>query len=254
MRGARCRQGARLWKTDTGHDEDREGRPPDAAPEPPALVRREPLHAQAAERLRRLVLRGDIAAGEKVNEIVIAKALGVSRTPLREAVKLLASEGLLELLPGRGARVRRFSATEVLDHFEVIGALERHAVERAVERMTPRSASDLRRLHEVMRASFEQGRQQAYYTANQKMHALVVGLAGNPVLTAMHRELSNKARHDRPSTLMSASRWAESMREHEAWVAAILAGDGARAGALILGHARRTGQAVVAQATAGMPA
>ena len=210
--------------------------------------RREPLHAQAAERLRRLIVRGEIAAGEKVNEIAIAKALGVSRTPLREAIKLLAAEGLLELLPGRGARVRCFSASEILDHFEVIGALERHAAERAADRITPRVAAELRSLRDSMKASHRDGRQQAYFQANQKMHALIVGLANNPVLTAMHRELSNKARHDRPSTLMSAARWAESVREHEGWVEAILSGDGTRAGTLILDHARRTGEAVLAQA------
>jgi len=214
---------------------------------PPAF-RREPLHALAADRLRRLVMRGEIAAGEKINEIAIAEALGVSRTPLREAIKLLASEGLLELLPGRGARVRRFSASEILDHYEVIGALERYAAECAVTRMTPQGAAELRALHESMKTSFREGRQQAYFQANQKMHALVVSLAGNPVLSAMHRELSNKARHDRPSTLASATRWADSMREHDGWVEALLSGDGATAGALILVHARLTGEAVLAQA------
>ena len=214
---------------------------------PPAL-RRAPLHTLAADRLRRLVLRGEIAAGEKVNEIEIARALGVSRTPLREAIKLLTSEGLLELLPGRGARVRRFSPSEILDHFEVIGALERHAAERAAERITPREAAELRALHESMKASFREGRQQAYFQANQKVHALIVRLAGSPVLDAMHRELSNKARHDRPSTLTSPPRWADSMREHDGWVEAVLAGDGATAGSLILAHARRTGEAVLAQA------
>ncbi|MDX7950832.1 GntR family transcriptional regulator [Lichenihabitans sp. Uapishka_5] len=220
----------------------------------PPTLRREPLHALAADRLRRLVMRGEIAAGEKVNEVAIARALGVSRTPLREAVKLLASEGLLELLPGRGARVRRFSDIEILDHFEVIGALERHAAERAAERITPHTAADVRALQETMKASFREGRQQAYFQANQKMHALIVRLAESPVLEALHRELSNKARHNRSSTLTSTARWADSMREHEGWIEALLRGDGAQAGALILAHARRTGEAVLAQAAAADPA
>lgn len=120
-------------------------------------IRREALHMQVVEKLRQLVYRGDIAAGERVNELQIAAALGVSRTPLREAVKLLASEGLLELIPGRGARVRRLTAEEIRDHFEVIGALERHAVEEAVARMTPKGRAELEQLDEQMKEAFAAG-------------------------------------------------------------------------------------------------
>jgi len=215
--------------------------PEKSAPRP---FRRETLHAQVVQKLRQLIYRGDIAAGERINESELAEALGVSRTPLREATKLLASEGLLELLPGRGARVRRFSSQEIRDHFEVIGALERHAVELAVANMQPKAMTELQRLHAQMDAAFADGDQRAYYAANQKSHLLFVRLAKSETLSALHETLTKKARHDRHLTLTSPQRWAESMREHNDLLAAVNAGDASKAGTLMLLHARRTGDAI----------
>lgn len=216
--------------------------PQEKAPRGP--FRREALHAQVVQKLRQLIYRGDIAAGERINESELAEALGVSRTPLREATKLLASEGLLELLPGRGARVRRFSSAEIRDHFEVIGALERHAVEIAVATMRPKAAAELQRLQDQMEVAFADGDQRAYYLANQKAHALFVRVADSATLSALHETLTKKARHDRHITLTSPQRWVESMREHRDLLAAVLAGDAFKAGMLMLTHARRTGEAI----------
>lgn len=171
-------------------------------------IRREALHMQVVAKLRQLIYRGDIAAGERINELRIAAALGVSRTPLREAVKLLASEGLLELLPGRGARVRRLSSEDVLDHFEVIGALERHAVEMAVNKMTKSGRAELEKLSDQMNAAFLIEDRRAYFAANQKVHALFVRLADSRTLTETHATLAKRAGHDRPITLKSSKRWA----------------------------------------------
>jgi DNA-binding GntR family transcriptional regulator len=207
-------------------------------------IRREGLHAQVVEKLRRLIYRGDIAAGERINELEIAAALGVSRTPLREATKLLASEGLLELLPGRGARVRRFAPEEIRDHFEVIGALERHAVELAVANLNPKTRGELERLHEQMSRAIADGDQAAYFQANQKAHALFVRLAGSPTLSSLHETLTKKARFNRHATLTSPERWLESMNEHAELLRAVLEGDADKAGKLMLLHARRTGEAM----------
>jgi DNA-binding GntR family transcriptional regulator len=207
-------------------------------------IRREALHMQVVEKLRQLVNRGDIAAGERINELQIAAALGVSRTPLREAVKLLASEGLLELLPGRGSRVRRLTAEEIRDHFEVIGALERHAVEEAVAKMTPKGRAELEQLNGQMKEAFATGDRRAYYAANQRAHALFVRLAQSPALQETHETLTKRARHDRPVTLASTQRWAESMAEHAELLAAVYDGDAAKAGSLMLLHIRRTGEAM----------
>lgn len=209
-------------------------------------IRRASLHEQVAERLREIIACGDLAAGDRINEVALAGALGVSRTPMREAVKLLASEGFLELLPGRGARVKRLSPDEILDIFEVIGALERHAVECAVARMTPRAMARIERLHRRMEEEFSKRNRRTYFQANQRMHAMLVALSGSPTLVTAHGALTKRARHDRHATLMSDQRWAESMAEHTALFEAILAGDAPRAGALMLDHSRRTGAAIAA--------
>jgi DNA-binding GntR family transcriptional regulator len=211
---------------------------------PARPIRRQSLHARVVEKLRQLIYRGDIAAGERINEVEIAAALGVSRTPLREATKLLASEGLLELLPGRGARVRRFAPEEIRDHFEVIGALERHAVELAVVKLSAKSRNDLERLHEQMKTAFAEADPRAYFLANQKAHLLFVKLADSATLSALHETLTKKAGHERHVTLASKQRWLESMNEHAELLDAALAGDAARAGMLMLLHARKTGAAM----------
>jgi DNA-binding GntR family transcriptional regulator len=196
------------------------------------------------EKLRQLIYRGDIAAGERVNELQIAALLRVSRTPLREAIKLLASEGLLELLPGRGARVRRLSGEEIRDHFEVIGALERHAVESAVIKMTPKSRTELERLHQRMTAAFVDGDRRAYYSINQKIHMFFVTIAGSPTLLETHETLTKRVRYERPDTLVSLQRWRESLDEHAELFTAVYDGDAVKAGNLMLRHARRTGEAM----------
>jgi DNA-binding GntR family transcriptional regulator len=215
-------------------------------PSPAARVamRRPALHMQVVDKLRRLITSGDLAAGERLNEVKIAESFRVSRTPIREAVKLLASEGLLELLPGRGARVHRLSRTEILEHFEVIAALERHAVEVVVPRLTQAQRAELAGLHEGMKAAFVASDARRYFDLNQKIHRLFVGLAGNAALTAMHDALTKRTRHDRPLTLASAPRWSASMDEHSELIEAAAAGDVGRAAAAMLAHLRRTGEAM----------
>ena len=213
--------------------------------EPPRpAIRRSPLHAQVVDKLRRLIADGDIAGGERLNELQIAATFRVSRTPIREAVKLLASEGLLELLPGRGARVKRLTRQEVLEHFEVIGALERHAVELAVRRLSEAQRPELAALHAGMANAFEAGDARGYFAANQRVHRFFVRIAGNGALTAMHEAMTKRTRRERPLTLASAPRWSASMAEHAEIVAAALAGEAERAGAAMLAHLRRTGEAM----------
>jgi DNA-binding GntR family transcriptional regulator len=194
---------------------------------------------------------GDIAAGERLNELQIAATFRVSRTPIREAVKLLASEGLLELLPGRGARVTRLTRNEVLEHFDVIGALERHAVELAVRRMSKAQRAELAALHAGMTHAFEAGDARGYFDADQKIHRFFVRAAGNTALAAMHEAMTKRARRERPLTLASAPRWNASMSEHAEIIAAALNGEPERAGSAMLAHLRRTGEAMAEASNLG---
>ena len=94
------------------------------------------IHDDVADRLRGLILSGDLPPRSRVNELELAERFGISRTPLREAIKILATEGLLELLPNRGARVAVLSSEEIDDMMVVIGGLEGLAAELACARIT----------------------------------------------------------------------------------------------------------------------
>ncbi|MDE1991509.1 MAG: GntR family transcriptional regulator [Rhizobiaceae bacterium] len=213
-------------------------------------IKRASLHQHVVDKLREMISRGDLPAGERLNEVVLAQALGVSRTPMREAVKLLASEGLVELLPGRGARVRQFSAEELSNIFDVLGALERHAVEIAICRMTAKALAEIGRLHHQMGDAYLKRNRKNYFKANQKLHALLVELADNPVLSVTHTTLTKQSVHNRHETLISEQRWGESVAEHQAIFDAIMERDAGRAGLLMLDHSRKTGAAVADAAAA----
>ena len=92
--------------------------------EPTRAILHRSLHREVVERLRELILAGELEPRSRVNEAALCERFGISRTPLREAIKLLAAEGLLELLPNRGARVAALSAVEIEELLQVIGALE----------------------------------------------------------------------------------------------------------------------------------
>ena len=140
-------------------------------PMPPRLastagVVRDSLPQQVAELLRRRLIEGELPAGSKLNERVLCEQLGVSRTPLREAIKLLAAEGLVALEAGRGAFVPVPSPEDIAQTFDVIAVLEGLAAERAAAHITEAQLSELQALQFDMQAAFERRDLKAYYAAN----------------------------------------------------------------------------------------
>ncbi len=134
-----------------------------------AIVRAKPLHESAVERLRDMIIEGRLAVGGRLHEANLAAILCVSRTPIREAIKLLATEGLVDLLPGRGARVSGFSIEHVRELFEAIAGIERNASELAAERMSEREFEKLKRIHDRMAAHHAAGERQPYFKLNQEI-------------------------------------------------------------------------------------
>ena len=134
----------------------------DAAPEAAAIsavdpIARRPLHAAAIDRLREAIVRGELAPGTRLNERVLATQLGISRTPLREAFKLLANEGLAELLPNRGAIVTPIHAERIAQTLRVMGALEALVGELACQHASDSEIANIRALHFEMRAAHARG-------------------------------------------------------------------------------------------------
>jgi DNA-binding GntR family transcriptional regulator len=207
-----------------------------------AIRRPRPLHEEVVDRLRDMIVEGDLPVGARLHEVSLAETLNVSRTPLREAVKLLANEGLVDLLPGRGARVAALSAETVAELFEVISGIERQAVELAVARITPREHETLRRMHNKMAAHHAAGERRDYFRLNHEIHVALVAAAKNSTLQATHAALLAKARRGRYEALASQDRWAEVLAEHEALMAAIADRDAERAGNIIRQHVQRTGE------------
>ena len=220
---------------------------------PAAIVRAKPLHESAAERLRDMIVGGRLQIGERLHEANLAAVLRVSRTPIREAIKLLATEELVDLIPGRGARVSGFSIEQVRELFEAIAGVERNASELAAERMTEREFDKLKRLHERMARHHAAGERQPYFRLNQEVHLAIVAAAKNATLQAIHASLINRARRARYGALASHARWIEAMEEHERLMAALADRDGPLAGAIMHEHDLGTAAAMVATLNKACP-
>ncbi len=180
--------------------------------------------------------------GERLNETVLADTLGVSRTPIREALKLLASDGLVELLPNRGARVVSLSSEEIAELFEVISGIERHAAELAARRMTEDELNKLQGVHDRMEQHYRNRNRRDYSKLNNDIHMMIVALSGNATLAAIHQSLMLKARRIRYAALVLETRWREAFEEHVDLMLALRKKDSRKAGMIMLAHSRETGE------------
>jgi DNA-binding GntR family transcriptional regulator len=202
------------------------------------------LHELVFRELRGLIVRGALAPDSVVVEAELCERLGVSRTPLREALKLLAAEGLVELRQNRSARIAPLRLEEAVDLFEALGAVERCAAEFAAARMTQAQIGSLTQMQETMEQHYRDGQLEEYFVLNHAIHQFIVAGSGNQALAGSHRWLLARAERARFLALRSQPRWAESVEEHRAILAAIVARDSARAGQLLAAHVLHTGDQI----------
>lgn len=202
-------------------------------------IRRPSLHDEVTARVRDLIVDGTLAAGSPVHEVELAGHLGVSRTPVREALKVLASEGLVDLLPGRGAVVKVFTAKDAQDMLALIALLEQHAGERAVHAGDAEIAAIVA-LHEKMREHYARRERPEYFRLNQEIHNAIVRAAGSPTLSMLHGILRARMRRIRYIGNQSPENWSAAMAEHEGFIAALVARDGARLARLLREHLDNT--------------
>ena len=194
------------------------------------------LHEHLVARLRDLIVEGELAGGARVPERLLCERFGVSRTPLREALKALASEGLVELLPNRGARVTQLTPEDVEHMFQVMGALEGLSGTLAADRISEPELAEIRALHYQMLAHYIRRQLPEYFRLNQAIHEAILDAARNPVLKSTYLGLAGRIRRARYAANMSEERWAQAVEEHEAILAALAARDGARLSALLVAH------------------
>jgi len=194
------------------------------------------LAEEVVERLRDLIMQGELAPGVKLNERVLCERLRTSRTPVREAIKYLASEGLVELLPNRGAIVTPMTATTVREMFVLLGALEALAGELACANASDADIAEIRALHYQMLAHHARGELAPYFRCNQHIHLRLVESTGNATLANTYRALNGHVRRARFMANLSRERWDHAVEEHQKILDALIRRDGALLPALLRGH------------------
>lgn len=212
------------------------------------------LTSEAADTLRDLIIHGELAPGERIVERTICRRLNVSRTPLREALKLLEQDGLVEMSRHRGARVAPYSPADALDLFAVIANLESLAAELAADRIDDGELDRLHDLHEQMRGHFEARRVDEYFVLNSRIHDLILAHCGNHVLQSSHARLMLQARRGRYMAIVDGARWKQAMAEHELLLAALRSRQAVVAGQIWRTHLLNTGKTVAAALTAAADA
>ncbi|GBQ22134.1 GntR family transcriptional regulator [Gluconacetobacter sacchari] len=202
----------------------------------PTIVPRLNLHDTIVTALRGMILDGALAPGEKIAERALCDRLGISRTPLREALKVLASEGLVELLPRRGAIVAQITEADIANLFPIMGALEGVAGELACARADARDIARVRALHDQMMESYARRDEQRYLRQNRQVHEAIFTLARNPALFEMYQQILARIHACRFIRRKDDHDWATAIAEHDEIMDALEQRDGARLSHLLRNH------------------
>lgn len=208
-----------------GRDEDERG-----------PISRPSLHDAVVSRVRDLIIQGVLEPGVRIHEGNLGRELGVSRTPLREGLKFLASEGLIELVQGRGAIVRRFTPKNVHDSLVVLGAIEGLAGRLACENATDGEVKAVRELHDRMIALYRARDRLPYFKLNQAIHSKLVEIAGNEPLLHVHAQLQARLKRIRYIGHEGPEKWRGAVEDHERIMAALEARDPDRTAQALTAH------------------
>jgi DNA-binding GntR family transcriptional regulator len=181
---------------------------------------------QTVIRLRQFILEGDLEPGARLQEVELAEQLGVSRTPVREALRALSAQGLVEILPNRGARVARWSIKDLEEIYELRIMLESHAAQRAAIRISPAQADHLAELCEQMEACVRRGRKHDLLELselNSRFHNCIMDAADSPRMATMLESVVQVPLVLRTFARYSPEALARSMGHHRELTAAMRA-------------------------------
>lgn len=191
----------------------------------PRITRRT-LHEEVLERLRDMIIEGRLTPGQRINEGAVGAQLGVSRTPLREAIKTLASEGLVEIQPAKGAIVRKFSAQDLLQILEVLKTLEQLGGRMTCAQASDEAIAAIKAMHDEMMELYRIRNRLDYFKLNQAIHSAIVAASGNGVLVEMHGTLQARIKRLRFVGNEGPEKWAGAVAEHEEMIEALMKRDG----------------------------
>ena len=203
------------------------------------------LHDEVVSRVRDMLLEGEIPPGARIPERLLCAKLGVSRTPLREALKVLGAEGLVLLLPNRGSRAAKVTAKDIQDLFEICQGLEALAGELAAGRITDDELTGISGLHEEMVGHYRSGDLGQYYRCNRRIHEAIVMAAHNPTLVSLYESVTARIRRARYVTPMTPLRWKAAIAEHEAILNALVRHDGIGLAHILRTHLRHKQEEVI---------
>lgn len=181
----------------------------------PLPIRRRYLHDEAVERLRKLILSGELAPRDRLNEVELSLEFGISRTPIREAIKILAAEGLLEALPNHGARVAQITAQELGEMIEIVAVLEATGGEQACRHITDAELAGIAEDHRAMIKAWRAGDEATYFARNRAIHEAIMAASRSETLQTLYHTISGRIQRARYSVHKTQAQWAKAVAEHE---------------------------------------
>ncbi len=207
------------------------------APVPHSRLKPRPLYEEVAELLRQRIFAGkagDMEPGAWIDELKLAQEYGISRTPLREAIKVLAAEGLVTMKMRRGAYVTEVNAKDLRDVFHLMAVLEADAAGIAAQVATDAQIKELEGLHQQLEKSVKD--RVKFFTINEAFHVKLLEVANNRWRDQMVADLRKVMKLNRAQSLLKAGRIEESLAEHAAIMAALKKRDAAAAQAAMRAH------------------
>lgn len=203
------------------------------------------LPATVAGQLRERIIQGEFPPGARLNERTLCDLLGVSRTPLREAFRVLAAEGLVQIEPNRGAQVVALSEANIREAFEVIGGLEAMSCRLACERATDQEIAEIRALTYEMMASHARHDLPTYFRTNREIHERISLAAHNSLLKQLYDAQNARIQNLRFVSNENRQKWDLAMREHIEMAEALDARDADRLAGIMRQHLQRKCEAAL---------
>lgn len=212
----------------------------------PSTINRNPLHAQVADAVRGRIMEGTLRPADRLNEVALCEELDISRTPLREAFKILEAEGLVTIRPHKGAIVAEISIREIAEIFDLLAPLEELGLRLAMAQMTADDLAQLVDLHSEMMDLYYKGDREGCFQTDYQFHNALIGFAQHEVLRTTHVSLSNRSQRGRYlAPRFNQEKLDVAMAAHTQLIAAIKVGNADGAARILSDHVKRTGEFVI---------
>jgi len=199
-------------------------------------ITKKTLHEEIADNLREMIISGELKEGEKIKEGELCTFMGISKTPLREALRVLSAEGLIRLVPNRGPFVSKPTFDEIREMFDVMSVLEGVCARRVLEKMSNNDLALLEKLHNRLEENFERRDQRGYLHYNNQYHSFLQEVAGNKTLNQIVNDLRKKILLYRFQSLNLPGRFESSIQEHRELLEAFRKRDPGKAESLMKNH------------------